>query len=216
AYLAAVYLAVDSERDGQHDLRRYFTRRAIAAGVAAGVLAAVTMAELRTTARPVFTELTSGRGLPFVVISVVAGVAVLVLLLLDIVKPVRPLAALAVAAVVWGWAVAQYPDVLPPGRTIAGTAAPAGTLASLLVIVGIIVIAIVPSFVLLFRLATGGRLTEGERPPLGAAPALANAAPATTQPAATRPAGQRNSWPAAVIVVALVARKLTGRRRPPG
>jgi cytochrome bd ubiquinol oxidase subunit II len=237
AYLAAVYLAVDSEQSDEHDLRRYFTRRAIVAGVAAGVLAAVTMAVLRTTARPLFTELTSGRGLPFVVISVVTGVAVLVLLLFNIVAPVRPLAALAVAAVVWGWAVAQYPDVLPPGRTIASTAAPTGTMASLLVIVGVIVILIVPSFVLLFRLATSGQLAEGERPPLGAAPAPAPAGapaatrrapahpapahpaparpaasrPATSRPAATRPAGRRNSWPAALIVVALVARKLARR-----
>ena len=50
AYLAAVYLAVDCERDGDPALRSYFVRRAVAAGVAAGLLAAVTMAVLHSSA----------------------------------------------------------------------------------------------------------------------------------------------------------------------
>ncbi len=41
AYLAAVYLTVDSERSGEPDMRSYFLRRALAAGVASGALAAV-------------------------------------------------------------------------------------------------------------------------------------------------------------------------------
>jgi hypothetical protein len=57
AYLAAVYLTVDSERDGEPDMRSYFIRRALAAAVASGGLAAVTLAVLHTTARPVFAEL---------------------------------------------------------------------------------------------------------------------------------------------------------------
>jgi cytochrome d ubiquinol oxidase subunit II len=77
AYLAAVYLAVDCERAGERELRAYFTRRAVAAAVASGVLAAVTMAALHSSARPLVTELTTGRGLPFLVISVLAGAAVL-------------------------------------------------------------------------------------------------------------------------------------------
>ena len=81
AYLAAVYLAVDSDRSGEPELRRYFTRRALAAGLVSGVLAGVTMAVLRTTAARVFTELTRGRSLPLVAISVLAGLAVLVTLL---------------------------------------------------------------------------------------------------------------------------------------
>lgn len=164
AYLAAVYLAVDSERDGDAVLRRYFVRRAVAAGVVSGVLAGITMAVLRTTARPLFTELTSGRALPLVVISVVAGAAVLVALLFDVTRLVRP-AALAVAAVIWGWAIGQYPHLLPPRLTIAQAAAPPATLATELVVVGIIVLLVVPSFALLFRLAQSGRLAEAKDQP---------------------------------------------------
>lgn len=166
AYLAAVYLAVDCERDGDLVLRRYFVRRAVAAGVASGVLAGITMAVLRSTAKPLFTELTAGRGLPLVVISVVAGAAVLVALLFDVTRLVRPAAALAVAAVIWGWAIGQYPHLLPPRLTIAQAAAPSATLATELVVVGIIVVLVAPSFALLFRLAQSGKLAEaGDRPP---------------------------------------------------
>jgi cytochrome d ubiquinol oxidase subunit II len=164
AYLAAVYLAVDSDRSGEPGLRRYFTRRALAAAVVSGVLAAITMAVLRSTATRVFSELTHGRSLPLVVVSVLAGLAVLVMLLLDVVRLVRPLAALAVAAVVWGWAVAQYPYLLPPRLTIAAAAAPAATQAAVLVVTGAIVVLVAPSFVLLFWLARAGRLGETEAP----------------------------------------------------
>lgn len=162
AYLAAVYLTVDSERAGEHGLRRYFTRRALAAGVLSGILAAVTMAVLHSSAPRVFTNLTTGRALPLVVVSVLAGAAVLVLLPLGRTRLARPLAALAVAAVVFGWAVAQYPLLIPPHLTIGAAAAPAATEATELVVVGIIVVLVVPSFVLLFRLAQRGTLREPE------------------------------------------------------
>jgi cytochrome bd ubiquinol oxidase subunit II len=165
AYLAAVYLAVDSDRDGEQALRAYFVRRAVAAAVASGVLAGITMAVLHTTAKPLFTELTTGRSLPLVVISVVAGIAVLAALLLDVTRLVRPLAVLAVGAVIWGWAIGQYPYVLPPWLTIARAAAPPATLGTELVVVGIIVILVAPSFALLFRLAQSGRLAEAEDVP---------------------------------------------------
>ena len=125
-----------------------------------GVLAGVTMAVLRTSAPEVFTELTRGRGLPLVVISVLAGVTVLVLLMIDRTRLVRPFAVLAVAAVIWGWAVAQYPYLLPPRLTIAAAAAPDATEVTELVVVGIIVVVVIPSFVLLFRLATSGQLGQ--------------------------------------------------------
>jgi cytochrome bd ubiquinol oxidase subunit II len=163
AYLAAVFLAVDSDRAGEAGLRRYFTRRALGSGLVAGVLAGVTLAVLRTSAKPVFHELTAGRGLPFVIISVLAGVTVLVMLIFDRAgrtRLVRPAAVLAVAAVVFGWAVAQYPDVLPPRLTIAAAAAPGATEVTELVVAGLIIVLVVPSFVLLFRLASSGRLGQ--------------------------------------------------------
>jgi cytochrome d ubiquinol oxidase subunit II len=162
AYLAAVYLTVDSERAGEQELSRYFTRRALAAAVLSGILAAVTMAVLHSTAPRVFTNLTTGRALPLVVVSVLAGAAVLVLLPLGRPRLARLLAVVAVAAVVFGWAVAQYPELVPPHLTIAAAAAPSATEATELLVVGIIVVLVVPSFALLFRLAQRGTLREPE------------------------------------------------------
>jgi cytochrome d ubiquinol oxidase subunit II len=159
-YLAAVYLATDSERAGEPGLRTYFTRRALAAAVATGLLAAITMATLHTAAARVFSILTTGRALPLVVISVLAGVAAAVLLALDKIRLIRLLAALAVTAVIWGWALAQYPLLLPPGLTIHDAAAPAGAGVAELVVVAIIVVLVGPSFALLYSLSQRGRLGE--------------------------------------------------------
>ena len=165
AYLAAVFLAVDSERAGDAGLRAYFTRRALAAGVVTGLLAAATLAVLHTSAARVFSALTTGRALPLLVVSVLSGGAVLVLLVVDRIRLIRPLAVLAVTAVVWGWAVAQYPYLLPPRLTIQAAAAPAGAEAAELVVVGIIVLLVVPSFVWLFSLAQRGSLSESRETP---------------------------------------------------
>ena len=160
AYLAAVYLATDSERAGEPGLRTYFTRRALAAAVVTGLLAAITMATLHTAAARVFSILTTGRALPLVVISVLAGAAAAVLLALDKIRLIRLLAALAVTAVIWGWALAQYPLLLPPGLTIHDAAAPAGAGVAELVVVAIIVVLVGPSFALLYSLSQRGRLGE--------------------------------------------------------
>jgi cytochrome d ubiquinol oxidase subunit II len=162
AYLAAVYLAADSERDGQDRLRRYFTRRAIAAGAGSGVLAAVTMAVLHSSAPRIFTTLTTGRSLPLVIVSVLAGAATLGALVSGRARAARPLAALAVAAVICGWAIAQYPDLVPTHMTITAAAAPTGTQVSEIIVVAIIAVLVIPSFVLLFRLVQRGHLSEPE------------------------------------------------------
>ena len=162
AYLAAVYLTVDSERDGETRMRAYFLRRALAAAVVSGALAAVTLAVLHTTAPSLFSELLTGRALPLVVISVLAGLAALIMLARGTPRAVRPTAGIAVAAVIVGWALAQYPYLLPPALTIQKSAAPAATEATELVVVGLIVVLVIPSFALLFWLVNRGRLAETE------------------------------------------------------
>jgi cytochrome d ubiquinol oxidase subunit II len=162
AYLAAVYLTMDSERDGEPGMRSYFLRRALVAAVASAAVAAVTLAVLHTTAHPVFSELLAGRALPLVVVSVLAGTAVLIMLARGIPKAVRPTAVIAVAAVIIGWAVAQYPNLLPPDLTIQKAAAPTSTEVTELIVVGLIAVLVVPSFALLFWLAQRGSLAESE------------------------------------------------------
>jgi cytochrome bd ubiquinol oxidase subunit II len=239
AYLAAVYLAVDSERAGERQLRAYFTRRAIVAGGCSGVLAGITLAVLHTSAPRVFTNLTTGRALPLVVVSVLAGATVLILLVLDKVTLVRPLAAVAVAAVAAGWAIAQYPYVVPPDLTIAGSAAPAAAGATELVVVVIIVVLVAPSFVLLFRLAQRGHLRDTEAAPAGTPPpTYVVSGPAGTSRTLRRagPSGQvasgdakgsastgpfPRSWLVTLVLAAAIATRVIQRLRdrsgrPPG
>ena len=106
---------------------------------------------------------------------------------------------------VWGWAVAQYPYLLPPWLTVAGGAAPAAAEAAELVVVGVIAVTVVPSFVLLFRLAQSGRLGGPE-------------AAAASLPAGSPPPGDDSHPPRpgrllSAVVLALVAVREVQRLR---
>ncbi|TDD94240.1 cytochrome d ubiquinol oxidase subunit II [Actinomadura rubrisoli] len=113
AYLAAVYLTRDAERGGETDLSEQFRRRALVTGVAVGVLSAAGLLVLRADAPHLFDELTSGRALPLLVVSIAAGLASLVLLWRRAYVAVRATAALAVLGLLWGWGLGQYPHLLP-------------------------------------------------------------------------------------------------------
>ncbi|MFI6521917.1 cytochrome d ubiquinol oxidase subunit II [Spirillospora sp. NPDC050679] len=116
AYLAAVYLTRDAQRDGAAGLSEDFRRRALATGAVVGLLSAVGLLVLDSDAPRLFDALTSGRALPLLVVSVAAGVASLVLLWYRAYLAVRVTAALAVAGLLWGWGVAQDPWLLPGVR----------------------------------------------------------------------------------------------------
>ena len=160
AYLAAVYLVWDARSHGEHDLARYFRRRAVVTGVVAAIVAAIGLLVLRAEAPTVFAGLTS-RALPLVILSVVCGVGALLLLARDAARSARLLAVLAVAAVIAGWGVAQWPYLLPGTLTVQQAVAPAGTLTALAVAVGLAVVIVVPGFILLYVLDQH-RLLPGE------------------------------------------------------
>ena len=76
----------------------------------------------------------------------------------------RPLAIIAVVTVVWGWAVAQYPYLLPTSLTITDAAAPSDTLTALLIVFGVAVLLVIPSIVLLYTLAQRSMVEETPAP----------------------------------------------------
>ena len=78
-YLAAVYLAGDATRAGERELARAFHVRALAMGAISGVLAVVGLVVLRSDARRLFDDLTSGAGLVAVIVSAIAGIATIAL-----------------------------------------------------------------------------------------------------------------------------------------
>jgi cytochrome d ubiquinol oxidase subunit II len=160
AYLAAVYLAADAARGGRRDLERAFRTRALGAGVVGGALALAGILVVRSDARAFYDELVSGRALPAIVVSALAGLATLALVYRRRFEAARYTAALAVAAVVAGWALAQWPTVLP-GLDVREAAAPHDTLIAVVAAVlggGAIVF---PSLALLFRLTLTGRFDHG-------------------------------------------------------
>ena len=82
----------------------------------------------------------------------------------------RPLAVGAVVAIIWGWGVAQYPDILPKRLSLTDAAAPDGSLGALLIVAFVAGLLIGPSLALLFWLTQRGHL-RGSAPEAVADPA---------------------------------------------
>jgi cytochrome bd ubiquinol oxidase subunit II len=164
AYLSAVYLAADAQRGDHADLQRAFRARALGAGIAAGIAAAVGLLVLRSEARELYDDLTSGAGLACIAVSAAAGVGTLVLVWRERYAAARYSAAVAVAAVIVGWAVAQSPYLLPGELTIDDAAAPDATLVATLVSVALGTLILAPSLYWLFSLTLSGRLDHAYEP----------------------------------------------------
>jgi cytochrome d ubiquinol oxidase subunit II len=118
-YLAAVYLTVEAREPGE---QRAFRLRALASWAIAGVLAVVVLAlsdgELRRGL------LASRWSIPVFTAAAVSAVAALVALAAGRFALARLAAAAQVAAIVLGWALAQFPYAIRPHVTLAAAAAP--------------------------------------------------------------------------------------------
>jgi cytochrome d ubiquinol oxidase subunit II len=140
AFLAAVYLTLET-RDAE--LQDDFRLRAIGSGVFV-----LLMAGLALALAPHRDILDHRLG----VLVAIAALAALWALWQRRYRVARVAAAAQVALILWGWGVAQYPYMLPPGLTIAGAAAPEITLKLTLVALALGAIVVVPSLYYLFRI----------------------------------------------------------------
>jgi len=111
----------------------------------------VGIAVLRTDAPHLFAGLT-GRGLPLIGATAAFGVVSLALLARRQYIAVRATAALAVIAVLWGWAVGQYPNLLVGSATVTSAAAPNETLVVLVVSLSGGTLLLLPALALLYTL----------------------------------------------------------------
>ncbi len=159
AYLAAVFLAVDSHRAGDKEMESYFASRALGSGLVAGAFAVAGIVALHGEARYVYDRLIV-EGLPLVIVSVLCGFGVLGLLLSRGRRGLRPLAAGAVVAVIWGWGVAQFPYLLPTSLRIDQAAAPGPTLDAVLIVFVAAAIVVLPALGLLYWLSQRELLGE--------------------------------------------------------
>jgi cytochrome d ubiquinol oxidase subunit II len=164
AYLAAVFLAGDSERAEQPDLVRAFRARALGMGALTGVVALGGLFVLRDDARGLYDGLTSGGGLVMVIASALAGAVTLALVWRERFGLARFTAAVAVTCIVVGWALAQDPYLLPPELTLDEAAASDATLSAVLIGVGLGMIILAPSLWLLYHLVLQGRLDQEYEP----------------------------------------------------
>ena len=135
SFLAAVYLTI--EATGDEELQSDFRRRALGAAVASVATALLALA-LGASRGGVMARLVgTGWSLPLLGASAVAGAIAIVALVRRRYQLARLGAGAWVTLVLWGWALAQFPLMIPPNLTIDAAAAPGRTLVgTLLVLAG--------------------------------------------------------------------------------
>jgi cytochrome d ubiquinol oxidase subunit II len=117
AYLAAVYLTRDASRETTADMADAWRRRALLTGVLVGGMAMLGLVVVAIGA-PVLRDGFIDGAWPLVVLSLLSGWASLWLLWTRRYTLAVAGAGLTVASVVWGWALAQYPWIVPPVLTV--------------------------------------------------------------------------------------------------
>ena len=151
SYLAAVFLCGDAQRGHEPDVSDEFRIRALGTAAVTGAVGLAGLFVLRSDAPLLWKGLT-GRALPVIGLSVLAGVAAVVFLALRRYAPARIASALAVTTILVGWAVAQYPYILVPDLTIEEAATGRATLQAELIALGAGAVILVPALVYLYRL----------------------------------------------------------------
>ena len=149
SFLAAVYLTVEAEGT---ELQEDFRTRALWAAGAVFVIAFGVLALSWTEAPMVRQMLMAGPwALPLHIVTGIAAVTAIAALWTRRFRLARVAAAAQVTFILWGWAAAQYPYVLPPTLTIEAAAAPDRTLVLILWALAAGACALLPSLYYLFR-----------------------------------------------------------------
>jgi cytochrome d ubiquinol oxidase subunit II len=148
AFLAAVYLTVEANDPA---LREDFRRRALGAGGLLFIAALLTLA--LSAGAPLMRSglLGEPRAILLHVATGIAATTALLALWTRRYLAARIAAAVQVSAILWGWALAQYPYLLPPHLTIDEAASPAITLRLVLRALVLGGVVLFPSLLYLFR-----------------------------------------------------------------
>lgn len=149
AFLAAVFLTAEAARGDDVALLEACRRRALLAGMVTGAATLLGVLPLRDDAPTLFDGLT-GRALPLIVLSAVAGVATIWALAGRREELARVTAVIAVAAVVLGWGVGQWPWLLVDEIEVEAAAGASSTLWALVVTFGLVAVTVLPALAYLF------------------------------------------------------------------
>ncbi len=161
AWLAAVFLAADSARDGEPELAAAFSQRALWTGAVVGTIATVGIFVLETDA-PTLANGLERAGAPLLVVSALGGLTAMRLLSRGRPGSARVPAIIAVVAIVGGWGVGQYPWVLVDEAEIVDVVAADATLWGLIIAFGGAGLLVIPSLLWLFKLTDSGELSTHE------------------------------------------------------
>lgn len=154
AYLAAVFLA--NETEGA--LREDFRRRALLSGTAVVALSALALPLVRSEAPHLWEGLVGGRATPVFVVGVIAALASGWFLRVRRHRLARISAVAQIIALVAGWAIAQYPYLIYPDLTLQDAAAPRAVLRFVLWSTPAGMALLLPSLWYLFRVFKGEHL----------------------------------------------------------
>jgi cytochrome d ubiquinol oxidase subunit II len=153
AFLAALYLAVEAKTP---ELAGDFRLRALLAGLAADGLATLVLALAATSQPPIDAgPLNKPWALPLLVVTVAVGLGALGALWARRYALARALGVAQVTLILWGWAAAQYPYLVPPSLTLTNAAAGPATLRLLLIALVAGALVLFPSFYYLYRVFKG-------------------------------------------------------------
>jgi cytochrome bd ubiquinol oxidase subunit II len=147
AYLAAVYLTIETSGDLQAD----FSGRAILAGTVTVALSVLALPLMRAEAPHLFSGLFSARALPIFVVGAVAALLAGWWLVRGKFKLARAAAIVQIAMLLGGWLAAQYPYIVFPDLSLENAAAPAASLRFFLFAVPAGFAVLGPSLYLLFK-----------------------------------------------------------------
>lgn len=147
AYLAAVYLTVET----QAALREDFRRRAIVAGTATAALAMIVLVLAWREAVWFFDRLTQPRSWPVLAAGLFCFAASAWSVFGRRYRLARIFSASEIALLLLGWGLAQHPYLVYPDLTFAAAAAPAPTIAFLVFTLPLGAALLVPSLWLLFN-----------------------------------------------------------------
>jgi cytochrome d ubiquinol oxidase subunit II len=153
AYLAAVFLTVETEGALAEDFRFH----ALGAGATVAVLAALLLPLIRTGSPLLWQHLSKPTSAPPMalgaLLALVSGWAVWARRY----RLARATAVLEVVIVLWGWAFAQWPYIIYPDFTVQNSAAPGPSIRFLLSTLPFGLALLVPSLILLFVVFKGRR-----------------------------------------------------------
>jgi cytochrome d ubiquinol oxidase subunit II len=163
AFLAAVFLTLETH---DPELCEDFRRRALGAAVAVFFASALVLLLSQSAAPLVRTGLmASPWALSLHLATGISAIVVLAALWYRRFRLARLAAGLQVSLIFWGWALAQYPLLVPPDLTVARSAAPDSTLRLVLIALAIGGALLLPSLWYLFQVFKTVPADPGARRP---------------------------------------------------